>query len=767
MNKTTSRRILPGHTAYLAALLLVPLASIAEVPAVEDTKQVPEKESVQLNTVVVQGQKIDREVQDTISGVSVATGDELAKNGALDLSSAFADMSNVNAITYGNGTQFAIRGIQSGGVSNTGKGSLSSVLIDGLPLAQPSIDANIPLWDVDQVVVAKGPMSTSVGQNSAAGAVFITSKKPEFENGGAVRAGIASYDSQVLSAMGNLALTESLALRVTADQQKSDGQHENIYLNDDRHDFRDNESYKASLLFQPSYKFSAQLTLGHDHSEKGSGLSCTEVQSTTELPCKAGDFKASQDIKPRFEDDRKYGILDINSVLNDQWTLNSLTTVSETTSSYQSDLDRNHPDSPNVATFADGAISSTYMPFEREGTFNHLGEELRLTFENENVISATGLYYAEGKETGEGRNATLVDASTFNPSVPAGTLYIPVTQLIDDSQDDTTSIAIFNETDIKLASDFTLTLGARYSQEKREYKSGATAVREKDLSIADAAFNLPSGTTNAGVDGFLTGLSAGANTKKEKTFTEWLPKLGLSWNTNEHVTLGYIFSKGYRSGGSDLNIGQGTVYDYDAETLSNHELSLRSVWLEDRLVVNANVYYLDWKNQQVRETLSAAPFDDRIVNAGSSESQGAELDVFFNADNGFNSSLNIGYSDTEFKKFKSGNNDYSGNKFTYSPDWNISAALGYDRGEGFNAKWRTQYTGETYALLNNENKVKGYFLSHITAGYKQEAWQVDAYVNNVFDHEQVIFDYEWTLPTANSVTLVPGRVVGMIGQYKF
>lgn len=767
MSQTTKRRIFPGHTRYLTALLLVPFTSFSEVASDATSDQAANKESLQLNTVVVQGQKIDREIQDTISGVSVSTGDELAKNGALDLSSAFADMSNVNAITYGNGTQFAIRGIQAGGVSNTGKGSLSSVLIDGLPLAQPSIDANIPLWDVDQVVVAKGPMSTSVGQNSAAGAVFITSKKPEFKNGGAVRAGIASYDSQVLSAMGNIALSDSLALRVTADQQKSDGQFENIVRNDDRHDFRDNESYKAKLLFQPSYKFSAQLTLGNDHSEKGAALGCTEVQSTAELPCKAGDFKAAQDIKPKFKDDRKYGILDINSVLNNQWTLNSLTTVSETTSSYRSDLDRNHPGSPNVAKFADGPISSVYMPFQREDTFNHIGEELRLTFENEHVISATGLYYAQVKETREGRNATLVDANTFNPAVAKGSMYIPVTQLVDDSKDDTTSMAIFNETDIQLPSDLTLTLGLRYSQEKREYKSGATAVREKDLSIADTAFGLPAGATNSGVDGFLANLSKGANEKKDKTFTEWLPKFGLSWKTTDSVTLGYIFSKGYRSGGSELNIGQGTVYDFDAETLSNHELSLRSVWLDDRLVVNANVFYLDWKNQQVREVLSDAPFDDQIVNAGSSELKGAELDAFFKAENGFNSSLNIGYTDTEFKKFKSGNNDYSGNKFTYSPDWNVSAALGYDKGEGFNAKWRTQYTGENYAMLDNENKIKGYFLSHITAGYKQESWQIDAYVNNVFDHEQVLFDYEWELPTANSVTLVPGRVVGMIGQYRF
>ncbi|NRA25489.1 MAG: TonB-dependent receptor, partial [Oleispira sp.] len=98
---------------------------------------------------------------------------------------------------------------------------------------------------------------------------------------------------------------------------------------------------------------------------------------------------------------------------------------------------------------------------------------------------------------------------------------------------------------------------------------------------------------------------------------------------------------------------------------------------------------------------------------------------------------------------------------------NVAATIGFDRGEGFSAKWRTQYTGEAFTKLDNENKTKGYFLSHITAGYKQEIWQLDAYVNNVFDHKQVLYDYEWEVPKGNVVTLVPARIFGMMGQYRF
>ncbi|MBL4798407.1 MAG: TonB-dependent receptor [Oleispira sp.] len=777
MNKTTSRRGIPGHTAYLAALLLVPLVSVAEVTATEEIKDVAniessnkessKEKSVQLNTVVVKGQKIDREVQNTIAGISVATGEELARKGAVDLSAAFDEMSNVNIVAYGNSNEFAIRGIQSGGAAGTGKGSLASVLVDGLPLVQPAINTNIPLWDVDQVVVIKGPVSTNVGQGGAAGSIFITSNKPEFNNSGSVRAGFATHNTQLYSAMGNVAISDSLALRVTAEQQKSDGEYTNVYLDDDRHNFRDNSAYKASLLFQPNYNFSALLTVGTDKSKTGSALSCSDAQGTANLSCDKGDFKAAQDIKPRFEDERIYSILDINATINSQWTVGSLTAWSKTDSSYDTDLDRLYPTHPDQAAFFDGPIASEYLPFQQKSEYRHISEELKFTYNHNGIVSATGVYLAQDTSTLNGRNASITDAALLGFPVPASTYYVPTTQVRDDSEDNTTSFAVFNETDFSLANDLTLTLGLRYNQEQREYKSGTTNIREKDLSAADVVAGYPLGTTNGLVDAALAGISQGADVDKDKTFTEWLPKLGLSWNATEAMTFGYTFSQGYRSGGSNLNPVRGEVYDYDEEVLSNHELAFRSVWLENRLVVNSNIFYLDWDNQQVTENETGIPFDEQITNAGSSTSQGVELDVLYQADNGFNTSLNAGYADTEFKKFVSGTNDYSGNHFPYSPDLNASAGIGYDRGEGFNAKWRTQYTGESYAKLDNENKTKGYFLSHITVGYRQASWQIDTYVNNLFDHDQVIYDYEWEKPYGNVVTLVPGRVVGMIGQYNF
>lgn len=764
MTQKRSDHRLPKRNVYLTTLLC---SSMIATTAQAEQDSDEQKDDAQLNAVVVQGQKIDRTLQETVTGISVLKGDDLTSEGAQDLAAALDEVSNVSLVSYGNRNEFTIRGIQSGGVSGTGKGTLSSVLVDGLPLVQSQINNNIPLWDVDQVVVAKGPMSTSVGQSSAAGTIFITSKEPEFNQSAAVRAGVGSNNLSMFSAMGNTVLTDDLALRVTADKQQTDGEITNEYRNDDRHDFRDNGAYKASLLYQPNYKFSTRFTVGYDQSKRGSSLACSGVQSTPGATCDRGDFKASQDVKPRYEDNRLYSILDVTGMLSDHWTVNSLTSWAESENKYDTDLDRNNPDSPTVATFAGSPIDSRYIPLQQDSVYRHLSEEIKFTYEHGAITSATGIYIANEETEADGNNSSIIDLNSLNPAAPAGMFYIPFTQTADGALDTTKAFAVFNETDIDLSETLTLTLGLRYNKEDRKYKSGALIKREMDLTTGDGLLGLPDGSLNAMLDGLATELSDKANERKEKTFTEWLPKFGISWDASDTMTLGYTFSKGYRSGGSDLNIGRGEVYDYDEETISNHELGLRSVWLNNQLVVNANLFYLDWKNQQVSETLSAAPFDTQISNAGESVVKGAELDVFFKADSGLNASLNAGYNDTEFKEFESNGRDYSGNKFSYNPDLTVAASVGFDQGEGFNIKWRTNYNGEAFTDLENEQKAKGYFLSHISAGYSQAAWQVDAYVNNVFDHNQVLNDYDWQLPIANVVTLVPGRTFGLIGQYYF
>src|SRR3546814_4201662 len=71
----------------------------------------------------------------------------------------------------------------------------------------------------------------------------------------------------------------------------------------------------------------------------------------------------------------------------------------------------------------------------------------------------------------------------------------------------------------------------------------------------------------------------------------------MAWTPN--LKTGFTVQRGYRSGGSSGNIARSATFSYDPEFTWNYELSLRSAWLDGRLTLNANAFYVDWKDQQV------------------------------------------------------------------------------------------------------------------------------------------------------------------------
>ncbi|WP_041301481.1 TonB-dependent receptor [Hirschia baltica] len=59
-------------------------------------------------------------------------------------------------------------------------------------------------------------------------------------------------------------------------------------------------------------------------------------------------------------------------------------------------------------------------------------------------------------------------------------------------------------------------------------------------------------------------------------------------------------------------------FSFDQEFAMNYELAFRSEWLDGRLTANANVFYMDWTDQQISVQLSSADFDSEVANASGS-----------------------------------------------------------------------------------------------------------------------------------------------------
>lgn len=85
------------------------------------------------------------------------------------------------------------------------------------------------MYDIERVEVLRGPQGTLYGRNSIAGAINYVSKRPDMEAFGAGALGeVASLNGLRLNGFVNQPISDTLAFRLTAEWQTSDGNQENI-----------------------------------------------------------------------------------------------------------------------------------------------------------------------------------------------------------------------------------------------------------------------------------------------------------------------------------------------------------------------------------------------------------------------------------------------------------------------------------------------------------------------------------------------------------
>jgi outer membrane receptor protein involved in Fe transport len=294
-----------------------------------------------------------------------------------------------------------------------------------------------------------------------------------------------------------------------------------------------------------------------------------------------------------------------------------------------------------------------------------------------------------------------------------------------------------------------------------------------DISGGAGAINFQPGDLNQ----MLNTLAAQASNTahKDTTHKVLLPKLGIRHEFSDSLSTGYVVSRGYRSGGISLNpTGVEAVVEYDPEFVTNHEMSVRSQWLDNRLTLNGNLYYMKWEDQQVQAFgTTGSVYDRYITNAGSSTLKGAELDVNYRADIGVSVFANMAVAKTRYEDFVVGSKDFSGNQFQYAPEKTGAVGVGFDQGLGINAFLIASYTGSSY--LNNENtrQLNSYVVTNFRVGYTAIDWQISAYINNLLDTEGSTYEYSYADYSADFDIygdyniLVPERSFGLVAQYNF
>lgn len=704
----TSRLITSGLLKPSASAVAALTCSIALLLCPTRTSSQEASDVIQLEPIVVSGQKIERDLQDTNGSVTVVVPGEGLAGAASNVLELTERLPNVEPFAGDRG--FAIRGVGQSGFGfsqgnyllTRGPSDLVATYIDGIPVS--AYAAPFSFWDVEQIEVHRGAQSTLLGRGSLGGAVVMETNDPDFELGGVAQLSYGTEGAKGLSFAGGSTLVEDrLAFRMALDGRDGPRFNDNVTTGgeEDRDDLR---SARLKLLYAGDEGADVELSAFRSQATVG-----TRFVDAAAWP----DRRISRaDVSDRLVNDA------IGLSLRGTWELNDTLSLETATVGVNEDAKRSlDPDATEVPT---GAISL-------DNDVVTLSQEVRLRYEADRFEGFLGFYYEDfdgDSGSASGFASTAVDQ-------------------------DIRTMALFGE-------------GTWSATERLDLIFGLRAEREENDTRVQNTLAGPGGPIPV-------------NVSTSDEFSILLPKLGVSYQATDQIRLYATVQRGYRAGGAGASLF-GTAFSFDPETTVNYDLGLRHESADGRLRVGANLFFVDWKDQQLAVPAgTGVPFDTVTQNVGRSESYGLELDTAFAVNDQLSLFGAFGLQKTEIKEAGAANAALVGNSFTAAPEMSLSLGgrYAFDNGLDFSlsANWRDSYYSD---LANSElEEVGDRLLVDASIGYSFYDTRIELAVTNLLDEEYLNFSDRATLagtPGLNSEGIVapgPGRAVLLTLRHAF
>jgi iron complex outermembrane receptor protein len=221
--------------------------------------------------IIVTGERVKRSLRETQSSVSVATQRDIEAASADRVKQVLALIPNVQ---IGSGSEGpAIRGLDTTGALQGlpaflgGNRPRTTLIVDGRrDTYHEFVFGAAPAWDVDRIEVFRSPQTTTQGQNSIAGAIFVYTNEPTFVPEVRAQAIAGNYHTGQVSAVVSGPLSGDVALRVAGDLRYSHTTSkiaDRAVGADPNHDVFG--QLRAKLLIRPASLPDSQMTLTYTH----------------------------------------------------------------------------------------------------------------------------------------------------------------------------------------------------------------------------------------------------------------------------------------------------------------------------------------------------------------------------------------------------------------------------------------------------------------------------------------------------------------------
>jgi iron complex outermembrane receptor protein len=583
MNITYAKKAL-----VIAVLANFSAASVAEI-AIEE--------------VVVSARKRAENLQEVPIAVTAFTESQIESAGIQRPADFISLMPNVTMVDSANvgDTQVSIRGI----VSTRDAESTFAYVVDGVLVTNPN-GFNEELMDVSQIEVLKGPQGALYGRNAVAGAILVTTNRPDEEFEGKVKVGAGNNGSTNASLTLSGGLADGVLGRISVSQRETDGHYSNAYTGANSVDFLEDTTVRGRLIWDVNEELSLDFRAGMSEVSGGA----INFNAVFALPAFANDFglgptffadvnqqefifsnnvpgeneQETSEFSVKADWDRD-GV-DVSAVLSysdlEEYLLSDGTSATfygyELTPACQADRAtlNNMPTSMGGAgrsdlfgeffspfgVFPSGieqeftGIYGPYTPTACDGyqyqerNQSDTSLEIRLTSDDDAEISwIAGVYAAEI----ERQVVVAYGADTGNGFLRQA--YVPATgpnptDLLFDDQFDTSVMAVFGQLEFDISEDMEVAFAARFDREERDVNNQVPNAAGSGLNVNSTGSINPAFAANP------NGIP-----NRSATFSQFQPKVTWSWNAAEDLNLYASWGVGFRSGGFN-SIGSEALIDF-------------------------------------------------------------------------------------------------------------------------------------------------------------------------------------------------------------
>jgi iron complex outermembrane recepter protein len=611
-------------------------AVLAAVSTAAETTSLPPGAAANsgLDEIVVTAEKRSSTIQDTAISMSALSGDQMQQQGISGISGIVQSIPGISMRTSGPGqTELEIRGLSSSG----GASPTVGFYLDDYPLTAPAaalvgkVVIDPDLFDLNRVEVLRGPQGTLYGSGSMGGTVRLIPNTPNLRDfDGAVEAFGSGTSGGGFNRGGNLMLNiplidDRVAMRIVATDKYRDGwitRYVEPNFPTPTHPELCAGGWPGCIRGDVTAAAVSQATPRINWERLQSGRAELLAQPTDALKIDATAIyqKITQggydeyDLPPG-NPNARYQPNNANEPISDEFKLYGLTVsydlgFSQLTSAtaYYSRVESQTQDTSEAIYSLlplYGASSTQFYasPFSEIDTTRQFSEELRLASTGKGAFQWIGGAFFSSFESIFAENNNSVPVISGIPGQlavnPDGILYQAHNPY------HIKQYAIFGEGTYAFADNWKLTGGARW------YKFDSRADEET------SGFFALSGNATPLLNTFKSS-NTGVN-----------PKLTLSYEQNHDLTVYSTVARGFRPGGINQQIPNPpctlTTETYGPDSIWNYEVGEKAKMLDNRLVINADVYYIRWS--QVQQSVNQPCGYPLSENAGTAASYGPEIEV--------------------------------------------------------------------------------------------------------------------------------------------